>query len=151
MKRNLPLESSFFRDKDGTLFIATGRLPCEQPYQRLLVTYDGRVGMCCYDWGAKHTVGYVDNLAIEVGDNEYSRVVDRAKTGSKGFIQLKSIEMPKQYNHPPSIVSSLSEIWVGPEIDAVRSAHVEGRGGDIAICNKCPFKETYNWEKVVDD
>jgi MoaA/NifB/PqqE/SkfB family radical SAM enzyme len=151
IKRNLSQETPFFRDKDGNLFLATGRLPCEQPYQRLLVTYDGRVGMCCYDWGAKHPVGYVDNLAIDLGDSEYARVVDRAKSGSKGFIQLKSITIPVQYNHPPSVVSSLSEIWVGPEIDAVRSAHVEGRGGDIAICKKCPFKETYRWEKVVED
>lgn len=147
-KRNLSLETPFFRDKDDDLYIATGRLPCEQPYQRLLVTYDGRVGMCCYDWGAKHPVGYVDNLAVELGDSEYSRVVDRAQSGAKGFIQLKSITMPKQYNDPPRVVNSLSEIWIGSEIDAVRSAHVEGRGGDIEICNKCPFKETYSWEKV---
>lgn len=147
-ERNLAPDTPFFRDKDGKLFVATGRLPCEQPYQRLLVTYDGRAGMCCYDWGAKHTVGYTDKLAIELGESEYSRIVERSKTGGKGFIQLKAVSMPHRYNIPAPLVHSLSEIWMGPEIDAVRTAHVEGRGGDIAICKDCPFKETYRWEAI---
>jgi MoaA/NifB/PqqE/SkfB family radical SAM enzyme len=146
--RNLAPDTPFFRDKDGKLFVAAGRLPCEQPYQRLLVTYDGRAGMCCYDWGAQHPVGYADKLAIELGESEYSRIVERAKVGGKGFIQLKAVDMPSNYNTPAPVVHSLSEIWTGPEIDAVRAAHVAGRGGDIAICKACPFKETYRWEAI---
>ena len=42
-------------------------------YQRML-TYDGRVSMCCYDWGSMHPVGYVDELAFEVSEKEYERV-----------------------------------------------------------------------------
>jgi MoaA/NifB/PqqE/SkfB family radical SAM enzyme len=148
VERNLSPDTPFFRDKDGKLFIAVGRLPCEQPYQRLLVTYDGRAGMCCYDWGAQHPVGYADKLAIELGENEYSRVLERAKAGAKGFIPLKAVGMPRHYNTPASVVQSLSEIWTGSEIDAVRTAHVEGRGGDVAICKTCPFKETYRWEAI---
>lgn len=146
--RNLSPDTPFFRDKDGRLFVATGRLPCEQPYQRLLVTYDGRAGMCCYDWGAQHPVGYADKLAIELGESEYSRIVERARTGGKGFIQLTAVGMPQNYNKPAPVVQSLSDIWAGQEIDAVRTAHVEGRGGDIAICNACPFKDTYRWEAI---
>lgn len=149
--RNLAPDTPFFRDKDGKLFVATGRLPCEQPYQRLLVSYDGRVGMCCYDWGAQHPVGYVDKLAIELGETEYSRIVERAKAGGKGFIQLKAVDMPRHYNNPSPVVHTLSEIWTGPEIDAVRTAHVEGRGGDVAICKACPFKETYRWESIEEE
>lgn len=146
--RNLPTDTPFFRDKDGKLFVANGRLPCEQPYQRLLVTYDGRVGMCCYDWGAQHPVGYADKLAIEIGESEYSRIVERAKAGDRGFIPLKAVDMPRRYNTPSPVVQSLSEIWTGLEIDRVRTAHVEGRGGDVAICRACPFKETYRWEAI---
>ena len=40
-------------------------------HQRMLITYDGRVSMCCYDWGSMHPVGYVDKLAIETGEKEY--------------------------------------------------------------------------------
>ena len=25
----------------------------------VFITYEGRVAMCCYDWGATHPVGYV--------------------------------------------------------------------------------------------
>jgi len=148
LARNLPLDTPFFRDLNGKLFYATGRLPCEQPYQRLLVTYDGRVGMCCYDWGAQHPVGYADYLAIEIGDIEYSKVVDRAQARAKGFIPLQTVAMPKIYNKPADIVQSLSEIWTGSEIDQVRTAHIEGKVDDISICKGCPFKETYSWEPL---
>ena len=44
--------SEIMRDNDGNIFISKkGRLPREQPYQRMLVTYDGRVSMCCYGLG----------------------------------------------------------------------------------------------------
>lgn len=146
--RNLSSDTPFFHDKDDKLFVATGRLPCEQPYQRLLITYDGRAGMCCYDWGAQHPVGYADKLTIELGESEYTGIVERARAGGKGFIQLKAVDMPKQYNRLSPVVQTLSEIWTGHEIDAVRTAHVEGRVGDIDICKACPFKETYRWEAI---
>ena len=66
--------SEIMRDNDGNIFISKGRLPCEQPYQRMLVTYDGRVSMCCYDWGSMHPVGYVDDLAIKLGDKDYEKI-----------------------------------------------------------------------------
>ena len=34
--------------------------------------------MCCYDWGATHTVGYVDSLAYEGGEKEYEDVKKKA-------------------------------------------------------------------------
>ena len=61
-----------------------GRLPCEQPYQRMLVTYDGRVSMCCYDWGSMHPVGYVDDLAIKLGDKDYEKI-KKAEANQKGL------------------------------------------------------------------
>ena len=67
-------DSEVMRDPDGNVFISKGRMPCEQPYQRMLVTYDGRVSMCCYDWGSMHPVGYVDALAIKVGEKSYEEV-----------------------------------------------------------------------------
>ena len=36
----------------------------------MLVTYDGRVSMCCYV-GSMHPVGYVDDLALKIEDDEY--------------------------------------------------------------------------------
>merc|ERR1712224_886709 len=33
----------YMKNFDGDLFVSEGRLPCEQPFQRMLITYDGRV------------------------------------------------------------------------------------------------------------
>ena len=38
----------------------------EQVFQRLMITYNGRVGMCCHDWGAQHGVGYVNKDAFKM-------------------------------------------------------------------------------------
>ena len=40
---------------------------------KIINTYDGKVGMCCYDWGATHTVGYLDDLGYVNGDKEYEK------------------------------------------------------------------------------
>ena len=42
---------SYLKTGSGKFYVSTKRKPCEQPFQRLLITYDGRVSMCCYDWG----------------------------------------------------------------------------------------------------
>ena len=44
-------DAVLMKDSKNDIYISKGRLPCEQPFQRLLTTYDGKVGMCCYDWG----------------------------------------------------------------------------------------------------
>ena len=72
--KKIDANAEIMKDSDGNLFVSKGRLPCEQPYQRMLVTYDGRVSMCCYDWGSMHPVGYVDKLAIETGEKEYNKI-----------------------------------------------------------------------------
>ena len=146
--RNLPIDTPFFRDKDGSIYIATDRLPCEQPFQRLLVTYDGRVGMCCYDWGAKHPVGYASSRAFDVGNTDYENVLKQANKNAKGFKFLQDIKMPRIYNQPEEKVETLKEIWTGNEIDKVRAAHIKNTACDIEICHQCPFKETYDWQKV---
>jgi len=147
-QRGLPGDTTFYRDKDGAVFIAAGRLACEQPYQRLLITYDGRVGMCCYDWGAQHPVGYADSLAIEEGEREYARIFAKTSSGAKGFGGMERVQMPHSFNQPAPVVENLADIWYGQEIDAVRSAHIGCTVEDIEICRKCPFKETYSWEAI---
>ena len=96
--QGLDPNAEMMKDSDGNLFISKGRLPCEQPYQRLLVTYDGRVSMCCYDWGSMHPVGYVDELALKVGEKEYEKV-KKELTKKKGF-DLMELEIPKILMNP---------------------------------------------------
>lgn len=145
----LPAETPFWQDIHGRVFVSTGRLPCEQPFQRLLVTYDGRVSMCCYDWGSQYPIGYVSEAALANGEREARKVHDKAKAGAKGFELMPEVEMPAVYNEPPAVVSSLRELWHGSQIDAVRRCHVEGRGGEVNVCERCTFKETYRWHELL--
>jgi len=145
---DLDEDTAHMRDMDGGLHVATGRLPCEQPYQRLLVTYDGRVAMCCYDWGAQHPIGFVDLAAIDTGEAAYAEIVDKTSASAKGFELMDRVAMPALYNAPALQVSSLSDLWYGLEIDRVRTCHVDGRGDDVEVCRRCQFKETYAWQAV---
>jgi|TARA_B110001452_G_scaffold140046_1_gene116387 MoaA/NifB/PqqE/SkfB family radical SAM enzyme len=140
-------DSEVMRDPDGNVFISKGRMPCEQPYQRMLVTYDGRVSMCCYDWGSMHPVGYVDALAIKVGEKSYEEVKKKADLKIKGF-ELMNLELPKIFNKPEKEVKTIKEIWFGENINHVRTKHSENALEEIKICKNCPFKETYKWEKI---
>ncbi len=146
-KKKINPNSEFMRDFNGNIFVSKGRLPCEQPYQRMLVTYDGRVSMCCYDWGSMHPVGYVDKLAIEVGEKEYEKVKKKADQKNKGF-DLMHLEMPKIFNQPKKEVRTIEQIWYGKDINYVRSRHSENSLEEVPICKACPFKETYNWKKI---
>ncbi len=144
----LPEDTPYMRSMTGELFVATGRLPCEQPFQRLLVTYDGRVAMCCYDWGAQHPIGYVDEATIENGETVYSDIVSNARAGAKGFELLDRVTAPHLYNNPSKKVEPLPSLWYGSEVDRVRTCHVNGEGDRVTICKQCQFKETYDWQLI---
>ena len=139
--------SVWMKDSNNNYYISEKRLPCEQPFQRVLSTYDGKVGMCCYDWGATHTVGYLDKLGIANGNEEYLKVKKKADNKEKGFEMMK-LKMPKSYNSPKKVVKSLKDIWFGDEINKVRKAHINNKVENINICKACPFKETYKWKKI---
>lgn len=147
-EHGLSESAAYWHDMRGTLYVSAGRLPCEQPFQRLMVTHDGRVSMCCYDWGSEYPIGYVDAEAFEQGDRQYEAVLEKAKAGSRGFEKLANITMPKRYVEPPTRVQTLREIWYGDLVNHVRQEHVEGRLDSVPICHACPFKETYRWVAV---
>jgi MoaA/NifB/PqqE/SkfB family radical SAM enzyme len=137
----------FMRDVDGEIYKSKKRLPCEQPFQRMLITYDGTVSMCCYDWGSMHPVGYVSELSFvnETGDLE--EVMKKSKAKKKGF-EMMNLSMPQKFNYPEKKVESIKEIWLGKEINKVRNAHKKNKIETVEICKKCPFKETYDWQKA---
>jgi MoaA/NifB/PqqE/SkfB family radical SAM enzyme len=137
----------YMRLRDGSIFLSIKRLPCEQPFQRMLVTYDGRVGMCCYDWGAQHLVGYVDDSAFN-SDAEYKKVLDKSKSRHKTFQLLQNIQMPNSFNAVSKDVKNLEEIWGGEEMNKVRNCHSVGGDGTLKVCEKCTFKEVHEWVKI---
>lgn len=141
--------AAYWRDINGNLYVSKGRLACEQPYQRLMVTYDGRVSMCCYDWGSEHPVGYVDEAAFARGDSDFEAVQKSIKEGKRGFSEfMAEARMPRRHVEPPKAVRTLREIWTGALIDDVRSQHACGNVEDVKICKRCPFKETYDWVRI---
>jgi MoaA/NifB/PqqE/SkfB family radical SAM enzyme len=145
--KQLP-ETMIWKKPDGEFLVARGRLPCEQLYQRLMVSYDGSVYMCCNDWGNEHPVGYVDKVGYESGMKDYEAVYARTQKTAKGFELLTQVQMPIRYNQPEHRVSTLAEIWSGPEVNKVRQMHIEGRINEVEVCRKCTFRDTFRWEKL---
>ncbi|PPR48023.1 MAG: Coenzyme PQQ synthesis protein E [Alphaproteobacteria bacterium MarineAlpha5_Bin9] len=141
---NLNPGTPYMRDAFGNLKISRGRKPCEQPFQRILITYEGRVAMCCYDWGATYPVGYMDETAYK-STKDYEDVMNKVKENKKGFELLSNIKMPKIHNDPEKTVSTLKEIWYGNEINKVRNMHIKNEGEKVSICKHCSFKDVYDW------
>ena len=158
IKRSLSDDYRYFLEKygekadmmtnsQGEVFISEGRLPCEQPFQRMLITYDGRTSMCCYDWGTEHPIGYTDQLAIKTGFKEYESVKKKSDEKAKGFEMMK-LALPRKMNQPKEKIMTLSEIWYGEEINDIRNKHLCNKISSVGICKNCVFKETYKWKKI---
>ena len=145
INNDLHEDTAYMRDIEGNIKFATGREPCKQPFQRLLVTYEGKVAMCCYDWGASHPVGYTDKKAFD-NSADYNEVLKNIKNNKKGFELLKEAKLSTEYNKPKKELNNLNKIWTGLEIDKVRSQHLNNRGDKVPICSKCTFKDVYKWK-----
>ena len=145
-KNKLPNGTAYMRDIFGNISVSTGREPCKQIYQRLLITYEGKVGMCCHDWGASHTVGFTDDLAFD-NFGDYKKVAENVKKEKPGFELLKEAKISKNFNNPKKKVDTIKDIWLGDELDKVRKKHINDKSEDVSICSKCTFKDVYKWSR----
>ena len=98
-----------------------------------MLTFDGRVGMCCHDWGAQHGVGFIDSMAFDQSKLT-NEVQKKISNNSKGFELLKNAKKPKNYNEPSHKVESLNDIWNGKEISKVRTDHLNGNVNKVNVC-----------------
>ena len=146
--QNLPDDTPYWKDKNSDILVSQGRLACEQPYQRLMVTFHGSVSMCCYDWGNEHPVGFLDDRAIKNSLKEYEKAKEKSEAGDFGYDHIKNLSLPKRYIKPNEVVQTLKEIWHGKAINTVRKCHVNGAVNAVDICKQCQFKETYAWKKI---
>ena len=146
-KNNLPSNTPYIVDVDNEVSISKKRLPCEQLFQRMMVTFDGSVGMCCHDWGAQHCIGYVSEKAFNI-DKTIIDLEGKIKGNKKGFELLKDAKKPKKFNEPEKKTTSLDQIWNGKELNNVRKKHFQNKVNTIAVCKNCSFKDTYEWEKI---
>jgi len=140
-------EVEFRWDIEENLYISTGRLPCEQPFQRLMITYDGVVSMCCYDWGSSYPVGYALDRAFEK-NRDIEKVQKSIEVQKSGFKLMANAKVAKPLIEIEKRSQRLVEIWNGKEIESVRKAHVLGDLSEVKICKNCKFKETYSWQKI---
>ena len=146
-KHKLAKDTPYIVSADGKIKISNKRKPCAQIFQRLMITYDGRVAMCCMDWGAQHCIGYVDKTAFELKNtlDELKRKIDSNK---KGFELLRNAKYPSNFNQPKEKVETLKEIWTGKQINKVRNLHKENKINQVEICKKCDFTDTYEWREI---
>ena len=147
-KNKLPENSPYIVDVDNNIFVSEARVSCDQLFQRMMVTYDGQVGMCCHDWGAQHCIGYLSKEAFKF-DQTIKNLEGKIHNNNKGFELLKNAKKPKKYNIPEQKVSKFIEIWQGSELNKVRSNHFDTKNiNKIDICNGCSFKDTYEWTQI---
>ena len=146
-KNNLPLDTTYTVEAGNKISIAVGRKPCEQIFQRLMITYDGRVAMCCMDWGAQHCIGYIDKKAFDI-DKTLKDLKNKIDKNKKGFELLQNANYPKEYNKPDLKVQTIDKIWAGKEINKIRNMHKERQLDEIGICKKCDFTDTYEWKEI---
>jgi len=147
VEKKLSINTPYMIDGEGNLFISKGRKTCPQIFQRIMITFDGKAGMCCNDWGAQYNLGYLNDLAFKSRDEE-EKVIKNVKENKKGFELLKNIIMPTEYNKPSKKVSNIDEIWNSEELNKVRSAHLLNNLDEVNICKGCVSKDTFIWEKI---
>jgi hypothetical protein len=69
--------------------------------------------------------------------------------GKPGFAEfMADARMPRPHTDPPHRMQTLEEIWTGALIEQVRHRHACGAIEEVAICRRCPFKETYAWVQM---
>ena len=129
----LPLDTPYMVTADNKIYVSSKRKPCEQLFQRLMITYDGRVGMCCHDWGAQHCIGYVDNEGFK-DEKEIDKIEEAIISRKKGFELLKNATRPKSLNNPEKKVESIESIWHGKELNKIRNLHSEFLRLPHALC-----------------
>ena len=148
LKENeLPLTTPYMVDINNNIFVSLKRKPCEQIYQRLMVTYSGRVGMCCHDWGARHGIGYLSDEAYKEEEAKLD-VQNKIQKNQKGFELLKNAINPKNFNEPKKKIENLEEIWNGDELNKVRNLHENFKIDSVPVCKECTFKDTYDWKLI---
>ena len=147
IKNNLSHETPYLSKGDNKIFISQGRKSCYQPLQRLMITYNGMVAMCCLDWGAQHCVGYIDELAFQ-NDSETKKVDMKIKSNKKGFELLNKAKYPSKLNVPEKKLSTLKDIWYGDEINKVRNIHKKKLLENLNVCKNCSLMDTYKWKEI---
>ena len=142
-----PVNTNYTVEAGDKISVALARKPCAQIFQRVMITYDGRVAMCCMDWGAQHCIGYINDEAFGI-DKTLKDLKSKIDKNKKGFELLKNAKYPKKFNSPKKNIETIKEIWNGSEINKIRNLHKSRKLDDIDICKGCDFTDTYMWKEI---
>ena len=94
LKINEKSENTLFMvTADDDIYISKSRKPCEQLFQRLMITYDGKVRCVASDWGARHCLGYVNEKAF-AEESEIEKIRKAIEKNKKGFELLRLAKNP---------------------------------------------------------
>ena len=144
---SLPDDTPYMVTADNQIYLSTERKPCPQIFQRLMVTYDGRVGMCCHDWGAQHCIGVIDKRSFD--DDKVIKELEKSiNDNKKGFELLKKAKKPKKMSNVDMKTQTLEAIWDGEELNRVRSIQAEKKANDLEVCKGCVSTDTYEWFSI---
>lgn len=59
------------------------KVPCYAPLNDIIITADGRVGLCCYDWENRHTFGSASDLKNILISDEFNEAYKRLSSGDR--------------------------------------------------------------------
>ena len=141
---NLEPNAHYMKVQSHDILVSKGRQTCNQPFQRLLITYDGRVSMCCFDWGSRHTVGYVSNDSFSDLDYDKYRVQSLIEDNKQGFQLMKNAKMPNQLYSSAQVVQSVEQIWRDLSISQIRMQQATNTC-DAKICSTCTYRGSHTW------
>ena len=79
---------------DGTVLRPIGRLPCEFPFRRLFISYDGRASACAYDWGLQYPLGFVSDYSFHNPYEDQRKVLQAVRENKVGFAALQKVKIP---------------------------------------------------------
>ena len=66
----------------------------------------------------------------------------------KGNELLQAVEIPPTHNFPEKEVSTIKDLWEGDELNKVREFHKKRKLEKVGICEKCTYKDIYNWKEI---
>jgi len=80
---------------------------------------------------------------------------ERLNIDSRGDVTLCGEDIAFKYKFDNIKNHTIKEIWLGPEFNAFRTKHLQGKGDQIHICSTCPDWKyrswQYNYWKILDE
>ena len=95
-----------------------------------------------------HPVGFLSDESFDDPDKPYREIMGKVEKKHQGFELLQAVEIPPTHNFPEKEVSTIKDLWEGDELNKVRQFHKKKKLEKVQVCEKCTYKDTYNWKEI---